>query len=226
MKTLTLATAILSGTLLSAHAAITYIDAAASNTTLADGSAYNPTATTINTDNQWSLRTLGNGATVYTANDSNANPGEDAPLLRTTVTGLTAGESYALYTYFWGAGNDAPLGNQQWDIRAGLTADTQEFYNFTNTINLGHALTGVVSIEHFTNNSPAVMLVETDRRLYQAELGTAVADANGQISIYINDAPGNINRTWYDGVGYAAVPEPSTSLLAGLSALALLRRRR
>jgi len=34
------------------------------------------------------------------------------------------------------------------------------------------------------------------------------------------------SRTWYDGVGYQAVPEPSAVILVGLAGLGLLARRR
>lgn len=211
---------------LPAAAAITYLDASADNTTLADGSAYTPTATTINNDNQWSLRTLGNGVTVYTANDSNATPGEDAPTLRTTISGLTGALSYNIYAYFWGAGNDAPVNNQRWDLLAGLSATSLAFHDTQNAVNLGHALGGVNPATYFTNTSPAVIVAESDRRLYQVALGTAVADGNGHIRVFIDDAPGNINRTWYDGVGYELIPEPGSAMLVLPGLLGLLRRRR
>ncbi len=193
-----------------ARGEITYLDASPENTTLADGSGYLPTATLINDDNQWSMRPLANLGTVYTANDNNANPGEDAPMLRTTIEGLAPGTAYDVFVFFWGAGNDAPAGNQRWDIMAGLSGDSLAFHNTGNAINLGHATTGVVPASHFTNNSPAVMVAEADRRLYQAMVGTATADPAGRIDVFIDDAPGNANRTWFDGVGWkvADVTEP------------------
>lgn len=211
---------------LPAAAAITYVDASAANTTLANGNPYTPTASLINNDNQWSLRTLGNSLTVYTANDSNADPGEDAPMLRTTITGLTVGAPYDVYIYFWGAGSDAPGGNQRWDIQGGLSDTTLTFYDVGNATNLGHATTGVDPNTYFTNSSPAVLVVDTDRRLYQVNLGTAVANASGNINVFIDDAPGNVNRTWYDGVGYQLIPEPSVAMLGTIGLFGLLRRRR
>jgi hypothetical protein len=217
--------ALLISSALPVAAAITYVDASASNTTLADGSAYTPAATTIDDDNEWSLRTLGNNATVYTTNDSNANPGEDGPMLRTTISGLAIASVYDVYVYFWGAGNDAPAGNQRWDIQAGLTTTTLTFFDTQNATNLGHTTTGVNPTTYFTN-SPDVLVVEGDRRLYQAYLGTATADGSGNIHVFIDDAPGNANRTWYDGVGYELIPEPGFALLGALGLLGLLRRRR
>jgi len=195
---------------ISAHAQITYLDASPDNTTLADGSGYVPTVTLINDDNQWSMRTLANLGTVYTANDNNANPGEDAPMLRTTIDGLTPGTAYDVFVFFWGAGNDVPGGNQRWDVMAGLSGDSLAFHNTGSATNLGHAATGVAPASHFTNSSPAVMVAEDDRRLYQAMVGTATADQAGRIDVFIDDAPGNPNRTWFDGVGWqvAEVTEP------------------
>lgn len=211
---------------LPAGAAITYLDASAANTALADGTPHTPTATTINDDDEWSLRTVfGNAGTVYTANDNSVSPGENAPMLRTTISGLAIGETYDIYVYFWGAGDDNPTGNSLWDIQAGLSDSSLSFYDTQNSTNLGHATTGVDPSTYFTN-SPAVMVTEGNRRLYQASLGTSVADNDGLIHVFIDDAPGNVQRTWYDGVGSAVIPEPSTALLGSLALLTLLRRRR
>jgi hypothetical protein len=220
-----LATCLLISAALPAAAAITYVDASPDNTTLADGTAYTPTAALVNNDDLWSSRPFGNGATVYTANDSNAIPGENAPMLRTTIGGLTVGATYNLYVYFWGGGNDAPTGNQRWDIQAGLTSTTLTFHDTQNSTNLGHLTTGVNPATYFTND-PLVVVSDSDRRLYQVSLGTAVADGSGNINIFIDDAPGNANRTWYDGVGFQLIPEPSVALLGAIGLLGLLRRRR
>ncbi len=225
MKTQLLAAACLAAFAGAATAAITYVDASTSNTTLANGDPYTPTASLINDDDEWSLRTFGNLGTVYAANDSNADPGEDAPMLRTTITGLSESVSYNIYAYFWGAGNDSPTGNQRWDILAGLDSGNLTFFDTGNATNLGHATTGVDPSSYFTNTSPTVIVAEDDRRLYEAFLGTAVADSNGQIHVFIDDAPGNPNRTWYDGVGYV-IPEPGSAAFAFLGLLAFARRRR
>lgn len=220
-----LATCLLISAALPAAAAITYVDASPDNTTLADGTAYTPTAALVNNDDLWSSRAFGNGVTVYAANDGNATPGENAPMLRTTIGGLTVGATYNLYVYFWGGGNDGPVGNQRWDIQAGLTSTTLTFSDTQNSTNLGHASTGVNPATYFTN-TPLVLVLDSDRRLYEASLGTAVADGSGNINIFIDDAPGNANRTWYDGVGFQLIPEPSVALLGAIGLLGLLRRRR
>jgi hypothetical protein len=209
-----------------AHAAITYVDATTGNTTLANGTAYTPTATTVSNDNQWSNRAFGNSGGVYTANDSNSTPGEDAPELRTTISLLTPGETYSVYVYYWTGGNDTPTGNTQWDISAGFTSGSTTNITAAAGTNLGAAVGGVNPATYFTNSSPTVSVSDSDRRLREYYLGDKAAGAGGNIDVYINDFPGNINRTWYDGVGYEIVPEPSSALLAGIGLLGLLRRRR
>ena len=37
---------------------------------------------------------------------------------------------------------------------------------------------------------------------------------------------GRLNPTWFDGVGYKLVPEPSSTIMLGLGGLALILRRR
>jgi len=208
---------------------ITYVDATTSNTTLADGTPYTPTAALINDDNQWSNRAFGNGGTVYTANDSNATPGEDAPVLRTRLTGLADG-TYNVYAYFWAGGNDAPVGNQRWDIRAGLTASSlTDFFFNTDTANgpLGYNALRLSTADPAVVFSNTVLITDADRRLYQASLGTAtVSGGSGIIDIFIDDLPGNVNRTWYDGVGFSVVPEPSSVFVLGLGLVGVVLRRR
>ena len=76
------------------------------------------------------------------------------------------------------------------------------------------------------------MIVESARFLWQASLGMAVADANGQAQVFVDDyvlsggAPpaGSQtvnNRNWYDGVGYELVPEPASWLLFIFAASAI-----
>lgn len=192
------------------HGQITYVDAAASNTTLADGSAYVPTAAVNNTDNQWSLRTLANSATVYTSNDNNAMPGEDAPTLRTRISGLVANQTYPIYLYFWSAGTS---GNSAWDIKAGRSAGSLTVHDFSNAISLGDGHVSDGTVTNSTAFTSAVMVEQDNRDLLQVNLGNFTADANGRIDIYIDDNPGNDDRTWYDGVGHAlpSTPPPLTS---------------
>lgn len=210
-----------------ASANITYVDATEANTTTNIGYTYTlevvasgyPT-TAQNEDNEWLTRVVGNGDTAFTANDNNANPGEDAPELRTTLTGLTDGQQYNLYAYFWATGTS---GNADWDLAAGLTSGSLTDYKPSS----GNAtdISSVTVADHFTDGT--LIVEQSNRYLYQADLGTAVADATGNMVIYLDDVTGNDDRTWYDGVGYEAVPEPATlGLVAVFGGGVLFIRRR
>ena len=62
--------------------------------------------------------------------------------------------------------------------------------------------------------------------MYEYHVGTTSAGGAGTIDVYIDDNPGNDDRTWYDGVSYEAVPEPGSLALLGLGGLCVLQRRR
>ncbi len=233
-------------TVMTAHpvgAAITYVDAVTGNTTLADGSPHAPVGTIAAINDDWDGRLFGNGGLVYESNGASGATREDAPRIRTTLT-LAAGEQYDVYAYFWGVAT----GN--WRGRASLENPAGELsgYNTRHTaastfgpmqglapdaaVGVGPATLGLSIDEngfenggYFTNS---VLIAEGDRTLFQVYLGTATADENGLIHIYIDDLENtpNTNRTWYDGVGYELIPEPSVALLGTFGLPALLRRRR
>jgi hypothetical protein len=233
---------------------VTYVDADPnSNTTLADGTqmvdgSVGYTSTAVARDNLWNYRTFANGGTIFGSNDAG---NEDAVGLVTVVTGLTAGETYSLFAYFWSDQNN-------WRLKASTTAtppigdDTSVSFSRSGTgtsanapevpaggrdsgDNLGVTWTGTGTIgngdavwtsdAYFTGG---VLVGEGNRTLFEADLGTAVADTNGDIKIYIDDVANtsSSNRTWYDGVGYEAVPEPSTFSLLALALGAFFVRRR
>jgi hypothetical protein len=256
-------------------APITYVDAtdgAGGNTALAAGGVWNPTTSSTDTgvDNIWRKRSgLANGGTVYEASGqggpAGAPPSENAERLVTTISGLTSGQSYKLYAFFWSP-NDI---NQQWLLRAGLTNSGGDLDSWTRLNNdavnnsagvvVASGSSFPITPDHlapfpamgaadFAN--PAALLsgtatqagktviAESSRYLWQAAVGTAVADANGEAKVYIDDyvLSGGIpptgaqtvnNRTWFDGVGYELVPEPATLvvLFLGLPVLALGRQR-
>jgi len=239
-------------------APITYVDAtdgAAGNTSLAAGgvwtAAVDPAAN--GTDNLWRKRSFGNGASIFEASGQ-GTPTDDAQRLVTKISGLTAGDTYKLYAFFWSP-NDI---NQQWLLRAGLSNVVGDLPSWTRLNNdAANNPSGVVGTDNdsyliatdslapfpalgpadFANPAALIagtatqagksVLAESSRYLWQAGVGTAVADANGEAFVYIDDyvlaggAPPNgpqtvNNRTWFDGVGYERIPEPNSLLLAAI----------
>jgi hypothetical protein len=193
---------------------ITYTDATLSNTVRRDGQPLVPAAqgnTTI--DQNWETRTLGNNATVF---ESNADGPEDAPLLATTLTGLTPNSDYVLYAYFWHDGRDWRLkaSAKSSDIAdngtpADLSDDFLPAHPLTHFSPLGNvlgtaALAPAAIATDFTN-SP--LLTEGNRVLRQAPLGKFTSDATGTLSAFVDDVAGSGegNRVWYDGIGHKPV---------------------
>lgn len=228
------------------NAAIVYTDATIANTTLATGDALTFSPGTEG-DGLWNSRSFGNGVAVITSNESP----EDAPRLRTTIGGLTVGQDYDVFAYFWGAG-----GGQLWRGRAGLVdvAGDLQGYNtnhfngssflpmtaVTSPSNTGATVlnqstlstadgAGIENGGYFANS---VLTEQADRRLYEVSLGTVTADGAGTISVFVDDLANtsNGNRTWYDGVGtqVTAIPEPTSVAFLALGSLGMisLRRRR
>jgi hypothetical protein len=228
---------------------VLYVDADTTNTTLADGTAmvegsigYATGVTTA--DDLWELRGFGNGVTIF---ESNADGGEDAPRLKTTVT-ITEAGTYDVYAYFWGAIYSGGL----WRGRTSSTDDagdlpgynTDQFagssfspmtwlsvvieYGGNDGLNPGPITTndasGIEDGGHFDNS---VLISEGNRGLCEVLVGRMTVDAGGLIDVYIDDLANTSsgNRVWYDGVGVALVPEPATVVLLSLGAL-LLRRRK
>jgi hypothetical protein len=190
----------------SLNAQITYVDAttgAGGNTTLADGSAYTPPLNGITgADNQWEQRTpLGSGGTIYESGGENVT--EDAPELRTKISGLTAGVEYTVFVYFWDPGSTT----EDWSIRAGLSSNpgANTIYSAGDaTAELGGA-TAAVTASTLVHGTGPTIFAESGRVLLAASLGTATADANGEILVYVDDLPTSLNvnrRSWYDGLGY------------------------
>lgn len=214
----------------STTAQVTYVDAVpGTNTTLADGSVFVPNPLSNGGDNFWTERVFANSGTILESNAPGVTGFEDAPMLRTRISGLIPGFNYMIFGYFWSADTNA----DNWRGRA-LVSPTMPVpeipgYNTRHfatsafapmrPLAVGSPLgaAGFPSLDlaldannfeasgHFTNQ---VLLQEGNRWLYQAPLGVHPADANGDIDVYIDDLANTStsNRTWYDGVGYELAP--------------------
>jgi hypothetical protein len=219
-----------------ASAAILYVDAtdgASGNTakaTSAGGGVFTPSGAINNqgaaNDGLWDVRAFGNSATIY-QNAGTAAVVDNAHRLVTLVA-VPAG-TYNVFAYFWSDNSN------MWRLRAGLTdavgdlplyipgdAGVTQFFTGADATVLSSTLTP----NPFTTG---VMIAEGNRRLYQIALGQVTGAA---ISIYVDDygtAQTAFNeRSWYDGIGYALVPEPMTgglTVLASAGLAAMLRRR-
>jgi len=234
MRASSLATILTTAALASAaHAQVLYFDADHnSNTTLADGSPFVPNivpagGAPIANDNIWDQRTFANGGTIYTSNDRSVTGGEDCPMLRTRITGLTPGSQVYAFAYLW---NDNGAGS--WRLRAeasqtqpapeiqGWNAQHFATSSFAPSTALGNgALVGpqpfldlaydAAGMETDGHFILPVMIQEGNRWLYEAPLGIHTVDAAGNLDIYIDDLANqnsNASRTWYDGVGIEQVP--------------------
>jgi hypothetical protein len=162
-------------------------------------------------DNKWGQRDgFGEtGVTVLEAWDVE----EDVPVLTMTLTGLTLGETYDVYVnYVRFTSNNDPRGG----IRGSL--DGSNFTLFNEPGGTPGAV-GYAELTGFTNS---------DRVGVRGYLGTAIANASGEIAVQVDDdgLDGLVTeRVWFDGASFELIPEPSVSLLS-LGAVALLAGRR
>lgn len=194
---------------------LNYLDAttgAAGNTTLADGSSFTPPPDSVTgLDNNWETRNLGTGGNVLEAGAEVSN--ENAPEIRTTISGLIPGANYAVYAMFW----DANGTTENWSVRAGLSSlpGANPLYSAADATGLLGATAAVSASSLFYSNPPP-LLVEANRGLLAASLGIIAADGGGNIRVYVDDKPSTIganNRTWYDGLGWALAPATSAPQL-------------
>lgn len=192
---------------------VTYVDATEANTAAVSGGVWNdgsPTGTQGATDNRWHLRTgFGNGAGVWTTDELAS---ENAPALVTTITGVAQGK-YDVFAFIWSNVNE------QWEVQAGLDSGSLMLVD-----RLG--LEGAV-LEELTG---AMKVTDSGATLalYRVYLGRQDVGSDGLLRVFIDDGTGSVgSRTWFDGIGYAAVPEPGVMGVCGLvGVLALMKRRR
>ncbi len=239
----------------------------AGNTALAAGGVFSPPLNgTTGLDNQWEERTtFGNGGNIFESAGEGPAVTENPPRLVTTISGLAPGSSYKMYAFFWSP-NDinqqwllrASLTDSVGELPSWSRLNNDAVNNAGGVVG-----TDTDSIQIATDNlapfpalgpadfsNPGSLLAatatqagktvisESSRYLWQASLGVAVADSNGQAKVYVDNytlsgggPPAGTetvnNRTWYDGVGFEVVPEPTAlvMLLFGMPALLIGRNR-
>jgi hypothetical protein len=185
------------------------VDASPSNTTgsefTMDGRVYD--------DNKWSFRTVGSSnfdAVENTVMEAGPKGGsENVPSLTTKISGLKPRARYHIYVYFISYPSSDP--GQNWKIRAGLQPGSLSIFD-RDSPNVTSMDSG--STTTLTDPQGKPVAVPTERIFLQASIGTAVADASGNILVHIdagdfadNDAN---SRAWFDGVGYKRAGKKSS----------------
>ncbi len=178
-----------------------FVDATPANTTLANGLAANPTGPASGQgadDGRWHLRSgYGNGGAVWTASE---NGGEDAPTLRTRVSGLTAG-LHDVFLVAWS--NPA----EDWTLRAGFAPNALRVYEKR----------GMAAVDQAHFATPIVTSAASVRA-YSTWIGRAAPDANGALDVYVDDldvGQSGSSRSWFDGIALAPVAGVASTHTAG-----------
>jgi hypothetical protein len=179
----------------------TYVDATLSNTTLVDGSSLSttgPDSTGGALDNRWHQRLgLGNGGSVLTSAEVS---GENAPALKTHVPVPRTG-TYDVWVNFWGN----PAASADWRIKAGISPDAMQLFRSM----------ACKQVEDGDHDTKLVLTGTGNIGLYQAYLGRVQVSGGNAFDVFVDDSAvqvattgtlrGDIDRTCYDGVSYAAV---------------------
>jgi hypothetical protein len=204
----------------------TYVDATCGvggDTALASGATFSPPLNGgTRADNNWEQRTVfGSSGNIFEAGGAVA---ENAPELCTTITNLVPGANYAVRVLFW----DANGSTANWCIRAGFRSApglNPLFSASDASVKLGATAAPLASTLKYA--VAPTLFAESSRVLLAGSIGTKTADGSGAIQVFIDDKPSNIgsnNRTWYDGVAWAAIsasPAPSLSFAAAGNSVSL-----
>ncbi|MCO6046538.1 BNR-4 repeat-containing protein [Aeoliella sp. ICT_H6.2] len=173
-----------------------YVDASTGvmgNTTLSDGTTFNPPG-----NPNWLRRTgYANGGDIFQGDSGDPNT---APELRTTLSGLEPGRSYTVYVNYWD-----PTGST-WRILAG--AESGDLTLFGSPLDNVAGATDGIAPATLNYESPP-LTAEGNRLMWGAPLGELVADAEGQIHVFVDDTGTNDgdDRTWYDGLSISSGSE-------------------
>jgi hypothetical protein len=221
----------------SASGAITYVDAVPNTNTTINGAAVifpptvgaNSTITSSGTDGLWRYRVEAGtaGGNVWES-DNTAAAGETTDPLITSIS-LGPG-TYNLYGIFRDQADTASY----WD--ASFSLDGTSF----STFDYRTATLAASDGSEFTNPADLGTIPLAGGLIYFANFGQVTLLAPTVVPIYVQGlqqdltgaSPAQANntgqRTWYEGVGYSLVPEPSSLMLSlcGVMGLVASRRRR
>jgi hypothetical protein len=179
---------------------ITYVDANASNTTLADGSKLTTTVGTSRgaADDRWhERRGVGNAGNIFASNELDD---EDAPALMTTLAGLTVG-TYDVFVLHW-ANPD-----EDWRIQAGFSASE---------LLVLRQKASQLAVPSDLEDGSDVLTVGDTVRMYRSYVGRVDVTDGGAIQVVVDDVGGGtLERTWYDGLGYSRVSSSTDPKKAG-----------
>jgi hypothetical protein len=136
---------------------------------------------------------------------------EDAVEIRTSATGLSDG-LYEAYVFYYAITNSGDF-----PIRAGFAANPNMNAVFDRAGNKGTAGGDALADLDFVMDPPPG---SGNRTLLYGLIGQTTV-SGGTLSVYIDDWPASAtgtsnDRTWYAGIGYAAVPEPASGALVVL----------
>ncbi|ADE53847.1 hypothetical protein [Coraliomargarita akajimensis] len=203
---------------------ITYVDAVAGSNTFATDTLNAPnTADWLLTNNsstvydvkRWDTRLFGTNGQIYQANPKELGSTYE---LRTEITGLADG-TYDIWVFY------ASHHVQAWNIAAGLTTGSLTHYD--DTIDpTGSGVTDASTLS-YDGTSPTFNLTD-GVDLLAVKIGRTTVTNGSPVNVFVGHQVGiHDDRTWYDGVGYVDIPEPTAyASVIGLSCLLLLCKRK
>jgi hypothetical protein len=126
---------------------------------------------------------------------------------------LTPWADYHVRALFW----DATGTVENWNIRAGFDSDPggNTLYSAADAAGLLGATAAPLASSLDYRSDP--LFAEANRELLAASLGVRMANADGEIEVYIDDMPSSIGanrRTLYDGLGVSQIG-PLTMSVSG-----------
>ncbi|TWT94122.1 hypothetical protein Pla108_38340 [Botrimarina colliarenosi] len=149
---------------------------------------------------------------------------EPSPLIQTTISGLTPGASYQVNVHFWDPQSEV----EDWNVSAGFTPASLQNYSREADATGPGSVASVLASSLAFDVAPTQFGPNSGREMLSGDLGVTAANGAGEIIVYVDDlGVSEVNRrSWYDGVSYQAVPEPTAALLIFSPLFALVAERR